>query len=98
MIHLILGAVLAAATPSDPPARTDPPAVAAKPKRGDPSEVICRTQPEPGSHMANRVCGTRAQWEASDRDLQKFFHDELQQGSRRAGNESATGAGGYPAQ
>ncbi len=45
-------------------ALADPPARKTREGEGDPNQIVCRTEPEPGSRMRRRICLTRAEWKA----------------------------------
>ena len=58
-------------------ALADPPAGKARQAAQDPNQVICRSQPEPGSRMRRRICLTRAQWQEL-RDQSRAAADDMQ--------------------
>jgi len=70
-VRLMLVGVLTLGVTLPVMAQQDP--APAKPKKGDPDEVVCERQEILGSRLGSKkICMTRAQWEdqkRSDRDL-----------------------------
>ena len=52
---------------------TGAPAAAEETDKKDPNKVICKRERTVGSNTSQRVCMTRAQWEASKRNSKDFL-------------------------
>ena len=60
-------------------ALADPPARKTREAEGDPNQIVCRSENEPGSRLRRRICLTRAEWRqlreqsrAAADDMQRF--------------------------
>src|SRR5262245_5417071 len=73
-----LALALAGAAFAEPPASGDSPASAkpAKPKKGSPDEIVCKTTEQIGTRLGGgRICKTRADWNAGTRDAADQVND-----------------------
>ena len=73
MNKLAILCVAAAASAGLAQALADPPATKTREIRGDPEQIVCRSEQEIGSRVSRRrVCRTRAEWaelQAQQRDV-----------------------------
>lgn len=76
MRKLAILCAAAAASAGLAQALADPPGKTRK-AAADPNQILCRTEPEPGSRMRRRICLTRAQWQAL-RDQSRSAADDMQ--------------------
>jgi hypothetical protein len=79
MRKLAILCATAAASAGLAQALADPPASKAREAEGDPDQLVCRTEPQPGSRMRRRICLTRSEWKelkalsrAAADDMQRF--------------------------
>lgn len=82
MLGLVIAAAVAAASADAPPSPTDrttevSPATVktAKKNPNDPNRMVCKAQPNPGSHLASSVCLTQQQWDRNEETSRQFLRD-----------------------
>lgn len=61
----------------------------AKPKKDKSQEIVCKTDSYVGSHIPDRICKTRAEWDEATKQSQQYLDD-----SRKMGVEPPKPTGG----
>tara|TARA_Y100001933_G_scaffold46841_1_gene44681 strand:- start:3159 stop:3449 length:291 start_codon:yes stop_codon:yes gene_type:complete len=52
-------------------------------KRKDPNEVVCRRERVTGSHMRQKICHTRAEWDELREESQRMMRDRPHHNTER---------------